>query len=370
MSSTITILGASGLVGRGIITELVSSGDWRMTLIGRDAHRLDAVAHVVADAGSTPHTLSIGQDRDWAAILNRAPRPDLVLNLVGPASDTAPPVRQWCVSRGVHYCDVANELAAVRGTLASDPDARRAGVSVLTGAGFGVVATESLVVALRGDRPPAHSARVAAMPGMTSRGRNVAASAVEVLAAGGRAYRGGTLTATRPGAAFWRIPIPRGTTMGGIGVAVGDLESAQRASGADDVDAFTTEIPANTLLRAALPALAKVARFGPVRRTLEYGVTLTDSPGPAARDDEYLSLSYAQLDWANGETRAGWLHMGDGYDFSGKVAAGAVRAQLAGTVPPGAHTPAAVLGPELAYHAGATLLIDNANSTPARMTAK
>jgi short subunit dehydrogenase-like uncharacterized protein len=370
MSSTIAILGASGLVGRAIITELVSSGDWRLTLIGRDAHRLDAVADAVADAGSTPYALAIGQDRDWAAILNRAPRPDLVLNLVGPASDTAPTVRQWCVSRGVHYCDVANELGAVRGTLASDPDARRAGVSVLTGAGFGVVATEALVVALRGDRPPAHSARVAAMPGMTSRGRNVAASAVEVLAAGGRAYRGGTLTTTRPGATFWRIPTPRGTTMGGIGVAVGDLESAQRASGAYDVDAFTTEVGANAVLRAVLPALAKAARFAPVRSTLEYGVTLTNSPGPAADDDEYVSLSYGQLDWANGETRAGWLQMGDGYAFSGKVAAGAVRAQLTGTVPPGAHTPAAVLGPELAYQASATLLIDDATSTPARKTTK
>ena len=370
MTSTIAILGASGLVGRAIITELASSGDWRMTLIGRDADRLDAVAHVVADAGSTPHTLAIGEDRDWAALLNRAPRPDLVLNLVGPASDTAPPVQQWCVSRGVHYCDVANELAAVGGTLAGDTDARRAGVSVLTGAGFGVVATEALVVALRGDRPPAHSARVAAMPGMTSRGRNVAASAVEVLAAGGRAYRGGTLTPTRPGAAFWRIPTPKGKSIGGIGVAVGDLASAQRASGADDVDAFTTEVPTNALLRAALPAVARAARFGPVRRALEYVVTLTDSPGPAASDDEYVSLSYARLDWANGETRAGWLKMGDGYAFSGKVAAGAVRAQLAGTVPPGAHTPAAVLGPELAYQAGATLMIDDATSTPAPKTTK
>ena len=158
--------------------------------------------------------------------------------------------------------------------------------------------------------------------------------------------------------------------MGGIGVAVGDLASAQRASGADDVDAFTTEVPTNTLLRAALPAVAKAARFGLVRRALEYGVTLTDSPGPAARDDGYVSLSYAQLDWADGETRAGWLKMGDGYAFSGRVAAGAVRGQLAGTVPPGAHTPAAVLGPELAYHAGATLLIDEANSTPARKTTR
>jgi short subunit dehydrogenase-like uncharacterized protein len=368
MSSTIAILGASGLVGRAIIAELVTSGDWHLTLVGRDKSRLDAAARAVADAGSAaPATLAIGEDRNWEATLDRVRRPDLVLNLVGPATDTAPPVRAWCLRNGVHYCDVANELEAVRGALASDRHARQANASVVTGAGFGVVATEALVWALRGDRSPARSARVAAIPGMTNRGRNVAASAVEVLTAGGRAYRDGTLTATRPGAAFWRIPTPTGRTMGAIGVAVGDLVSAQRASGADDVDAYTTEIPTNAVLRAALPTVAKAAaRFGAVRRMLEYGVTLTDSPGPGDDGDDYVSLSYAELEWADGETRAGWLQMGDGYAISGKVAADVVRAQLTGAVPAGAHTPAAVLGPQLAYQAGATLVIDEANSRPAQ----
>src|ERR1700741_878955 len=99
MTSTIAILGASGLVGRAVITELVSSGDWRATLIGRDAHRLHTIADIVADTGSTPYTLATGADRDWAAILHRARPPDLVLNRVGPASDTAPRVLRWCVSR-------------------------------------------------------------------------------------------------------------------------------------------------------------------------------------------------------------------------------------------------------------------------------
>jgi hypothetical protein len=202
---------------------------------------------------------------------------------------------------------------------------------------------------------------------MAAKGRNVAASAVEVLTAGGRAYRGGVLTATRPGSAYWSIPTPSGKSVGGLGVAVGDLESARRVSGAEAVDAFTAEVPANAVVRAALPALAKVARYRPVRRVLEYGVALTDSPGPATdQHQDYVSLSYAQLDWANGESRAGWLQMGDGYAFSGKVAAAVVRAQLAGAVPPGAHTPASVLGPELAFDAGATFVIDEAHSTSTR----
>jgi hypothetical protein len=367
MSSTIAILGATGLVGRSIIGELGASGDRRLIFVARDATRLTATADASLAAGSPPPvTVAIGDDHDWATILDRVPHPDLVLNLVGPATDTAPPVLEWCLGNRAHYCDVANELEPFGRTLARDDDARQAGVSVVTGAGFGVVATEALVSALRGDRVPARSARVVAMPGMATRGRNVATSAVEVLTAGGRAYRGGVLTANRPGSAFWRIPTPSGNCVSGIGVAVGDLESARLASGADNADAFTTEVPTNAVVRAVLPALAKAARFGPVRRALEYGVALTDSRPTAGQGQDYVSLSYAQLDWANGESRAGWLQMGDGYAFSGKVAAAVVRAQLAGAVPSGAHTPAAVLGPELAFDAGAKLVIDEANSTPTR----
>jgi short subunit dehydrogenase-like uncharacterized protein len=353
-------------VGRAIIDELGASAERSLVFIGRDQARLSAAA-----AGSpSAATIAVGEDRDWAAILDRAPRPDLVLNLVGPSTETAPPVLEWCLRNGAHYCDVANELDAFGHTLGRDDAARRAAVSVVTGAGFGVVATEALVSALRGDRPPAASARVAAMPGMTARGRNVAASAVEVLAAGGRAYRSGVLTRTRPGSAYWRIPTPRGGSMGGLGVAVGDLESARRASGAGDVDAFTAEIPANGLVRAVLPALTRASRYGAIRRAIEYGVGLTDSPGPAGRGDDYVSLSYAQLDWADGESRAGWLKMGDGYEFSGKVGAAVVLAQLAGGVPSGAHTPTSVLGPQLAFAAGATFVIDEAHSTPPSRTGR
>jgi short subunit dehydrogenase-like uncharacterized protein len=288
----------------------------------------------------------------------------LVLNLVGPATRTAPEVLDWCIAHGVHYCDVANEFEALRATLARDSDAQRAGISATTGAAFGVVATEALTLALRGDRPPARSARVAAMPGMADRGRNVAASAIEVLAAGGRAYRGGRLVTTRPGSVYWRIPTPTGDSLGALGVAVGDLEAAARASGAAEVDAFTTEVPSNRLVRALLPALARGAHYGPVRRAMEYGVSLTDSPGPAAgRAADYVSLSYAELDWPDGTSRRGWLTLGDGYDFSARVAAAVVQAQLTGRVPTGAHTPTAVLSPELAYQAGARLVINELAAT-------
>jgi short subunit dehydrogenase-like uncharacterized protein len=357
MTSTITVLGASGLVGRAIVSHLPAATTRPLVLVGRNSERLQAVAASAQDAGALQPAILVTGNKGWATVLNQAPHTELVLNLVGPATRTAPEILDWCLSHRVHYCDVANELDAIRTTLAHDRDARGAEVSVTTGAGFGVVATEALALALRGDRPPPRSARVAAMPGMAGRGRNVAASAVEVLAVGGWAYRGGRLTAARPGSAHWRIPTPTGRVLSGIGVAVGDLEAAAHASGARDVDAFTTEMPANPFVRAVLPLLSRGARYGVIRRVLEYGVSLTNSPGPGAgQAADYVSLSYAELDWPDGTTRRGWLTMGDGYDFTGRVAAAVIRAQLTGRVPHGAYTPAAVLGPKLAYEAGAELV--------------
>ena len=53
-----------------------------------------------------------------------------------------------CLAAGSGYLDLANDVAAVLGLLGRDPAARDAGCTLVTGAGFGVTATESVVVAL------------------------------------------------------------------------------------------------------------------------------------------------------------------------------------------------------------------------------
>src|SRR5258705_6674825 len=113
MTSTIAILGASGLVGRSIISELGASDERILVFVGRDQTRLSAAAEAVVDAGSaSPFTLAIGDDRDWAAILDRVPRPNLGLNLVGPATAPAPPGLHRGLRNPGHHREAANELEA------------------------------------------------------------------------------------------------------------------------------------------------------------------------------------------------------------------------------------------------------------------
>jgi hypothetical protein len=103
---------------------------------------------------------------------------------------TGLPLARACLAAGAHYVDQANELEPVQQLLELDAEARGREVTLLTGAGFGVLATEALVVELRGGRSPAARAMVAALPAVQRLGSSVLASAVDAIAYGGRRYRG------------------------------------------------------------------------------------------------------------------------------------------------------------------------------------
>src|SRR5205807_4876819 len=72
----------------------------------------------------------------------------LVLSTIGPFARQAGPVIDACLAAGVPYVDIANEWPAVRGLLDRDEQARAHAVTLVTGAGFGPAATETLVLRL------------------------------------------------------------------------------------------------------------------------------------------------------------------------------------------------------------------------------
>lgn len=55
----------------------------------------------------------------------------------------------------------------------------------------------------------------------------------------------------------------------------------------------------------------------------------------------------------------GWFRRGDGTDFTASVAADVTRRLLRGEGRPGAHTPGALFGPELAEAVGGEFILDH-----------
>jgi short subunit dehydrogenase-like uncharacterized protein len=345
----IWVFGATGLSGRGVARELVDRGA-DVVLVGRDQNKLGSVS---LSMGGSVRTRVVA---DLAELIRhvQAEKPGVVVNAVGPYSATALPLARACLAAGVHYLDQANELEPVRELLELDGEARCKGVTLVTGAGFGVLATEALVIELsNGQRPPAR-AMVAAVPAVQELGSSVLASAVDAIAYGGRRYRDGQLVRCRLGAHHERIPIPDAAPREALAVPTGELEAARRATGAGDVIAYSSEVPSGRAVRTVMPVVSALLGVKPIRAAAQRLIARMHLTPPLKAGD--VSWAYARLDWADGTRREAWLRTGEGYAFTARVAALAAEQLGEESTPPGAFTPGALFGADLARQAGGEIV--------------
>lgn len=351
----IWIVGATGRIGRMVAAELAARHA-SPVLVGRDAARLRELAGTI---GGQPRTVVAGSPEAVASELTRG-APTVVINLIGPFAETAPPIARAC-PEGCHYLDLANELFAVTGLLGMHDEALAGGRSLVTGAGFGVLAAESVVLKLCQDRPAPARVRVDALamtqsePGTV--GAALAGSLVDSVAAGGRRYERGRLVRARLGADWDRFTLPDGSTAETVGTPTGDLEAARRVSGAPSVVAASGAVPTGRVVRALLPMvaalLARPALGNAAKRRLARAHV---SPGEPSRE---YSWARGWVQDADGSTREGWLRAGEGMAFTAATAA-EVAARLArGDGEPGAYTPGSLFGPELAERAGGKFFQDS-----------
>ncbi|BCJ37827.1 membrane protein [Actinocatenispora thailandica] len=353
----IWILGATGRTGRAIAARLAASAT--PVLVGRDRARLAALA----DTFPGPARVVPAGSVDEAAARLRDAAPPVVVNTIGPFTSTMPAVVA-ALPPGTHYVDLANELPAVAGLLDRHDDAVAGRHCLVTGGGYGVLGTESVVRRLCADRPTPARVRVDAVPMVRNEpgrlGPALAASIVDGLAAGGLRYERGRLVRTRLGNDPARLTLPDGTTARTAGVPTGELVAAQRASGAPAVVAASSMAPSGTAARAVLPAvtalLSRPSIGGFAKRRLAR-VQVADRP-PARP----FTWAHARAWWSDGSSREGWLRAGDAMAFTVATAATLAERLAAGAGRPGAYTPAALFGPDLAVTAGAEFLLDPART--------
>jgi short subunit dehydrogenase-like uncharacterized protein len=350
------ILGGAGRSGRAIAAQL-RSRDIRPVLVGRDADRLAAAAE-------GDRTVVAGSVETTAGEIRRR-RPAAVVNTIGPFTRTATPIIKACLDGGSDYLDLANDMAAVSETLALGDLAAASGRTVVTGAGFGVTATESVVVKICEGRAAPEQVRVDMVPSLASEegvlGEALAATILEGLpgvAGGGRfqgrRYRHGRLAPAAIGGSPMRLALPSGEIVTTAAMPLGELMAAQRASGAPNVISASSEAPSSPVVRAIFPAVGALLSIRPVREFAIRRLAAVKSPArPRPREH---SWGHAVARWADGTTREGWLRLGDAQEWTGAVPAEVVRRLLAGEGKPGAYTPAALFGPSLAEACGGEYL--------------
>lgn len=202
MHTEVWVLGATGWTGRAVAKRLHERGV-PLVLVGRNRERL---AGIVTELGGAPRLLAGTLNAALAELA--ANPPGVVVNTVGPFTTTAREVAQACPP-GTCYVDVANELSAVEQILELDRQAAAANQVFVTGAGFGVLATESVVLRLCQGQPRPTRVRVDALASIALEagvvGDALAATIVEIVAFGGREVRHGRLVRARPAAYYAQL---------------------------------------------------------------------------------------------------------------------------------------------------------------------
>lgn len=355
INGAIWILGASGRIGRAVAARMVAAGH-SPVLVGRNEARLHSLA--VKLGGGT--TIVVADSLSIIGELIASDAPKVVVNTIGPFTQTALPIARACPP-GTHYVDLSNEFPAVQAILALDSQARAAGSIFVTGAGFGVLATESVVLKLCEESPPASRVRCAAIPAVVVEpgplGEAFAKSITEGFAYGGRRYEGGELIRAAPLSDFERVPLPDGRMVGTASAPSGELEAARRASGAPSAISATSMVPSAAILRALLPPLLSVMKIGAVRRFAMRRIASVDVKPPKAIVPQ-VSWAHAKVEWPSDVTKQGWLRTGDAMVFTAEVITQVAIRLAADEGTAGAYTPGALFGSKLAVDCGGEIMVD------------
>jgi saccharopine dehydrogenase-like NADP-dependent oxidoreductase len=141
---TVLVLGGYGFFGARIAAALASDSRIQLLLGGRDA----AKAAQTAQNLGLPAEHGVGVDAHRSDFADRlvALQVQLVIHTAGPFQGQAYDVPRAAIAAGCHYVDLADGRRFVAGIAELDGDARRRGVSVISGASS-VPALSSAVVA-------------------------------------------------------------------------------------------------------------------------------------------------------------------------------------------------------------------------------
>jgi len=227
------------------------------------------------------------------------------------------PLAAACLRGGVHYLDIGNELQVFRTLYDLDRRARQAGVTIMPGVGFGVVATNCLARHVSDAVGGAAILEIATRAATAQQGPGVAATRQQNMPYGGWIRRAGHLEPCPLGSGTITITLPDGPCRI-MPLPTGDLEAAFQATGAADITAY-----------GAVPG-------DPAPRS-------TASDPRADERPAYLSFGWARATGPDGATTQAWLQTGESYAFTATATIRAVEETLARS-PSGALSPAAAFG--------------------------
>ncbi len=334
---TFLIYGAYGYTGELIARAAVARG-LRPILAGRSPEPLSRLADELDLEART------FQLESRAILDQRLADVDAVLHCAGPFQTTVRPMTEACLRTNTHYLDITGEIDVFESLARRDPEAKEAGIVILPGVGFDVVATDCLAQALAARLATANRLELA-IEGLTRMSRGTATTMVEGLGEGGRIRRGGELVQVPLGHETREIDFGDGPRRC-LAIPFGDVSTAFHTTGIPNITVFAAMTASQRLGVLLSRKLGWLLRSRPARAFLRSRAR-KGAPGPTEKQRlAGRSRVWGQVEDAQGNRVVGRLRATEPYAFTVDAALACLDRVLADQVPPGFHTPARALGPD------------------------
>ncbi len=332
------IYGAYGFTGGLLVEEALRRGHQPL-VAGRDPARLSALAE---RHGLPGHPLSLD---DPAALRAAASGVDLIVNAAGPFSETGLKLIETCLATGTSYMDLSGEIGHLRFVETLDARAQAAGITLLTGAGFGVTYGDCLARRAVGRLPDATRLRLSVASANAQTTPTARRTVMSVLAQGGYAVEGGEFRRRRLAHQRWTIRTAS-SNLAFAAAPLGELAALRRSTGvADIVVGVPMAVRAARALRFVSPILRSALSIPAVLRFA--GRDRADPIEPAGEPaGGWRSRVWAEASNDRGDTAVSQLETIEGYKATAEAALANVEALFANR-PKGVFTPALAFGAEL-----------------------
>jgi short subunit dehydrogenase-like uncharacterized protein len=161
----IILYGANGYSAKLILGELLKRGI-EPVIAGRNSYAINTVANKY---NLTSHIFSLN---DYPVVLDNLNEAHTLLNCAGPFSETAEILMDACLETKTNYLDITGEIKIFEEAWKRNENSIKAGITILPGIGFDVVATDCISKKLKEEMPDAVSLKlgIAAKKSKISRG--------------------------------------------------------------------------------------------------------------------------------------------------------------------------------------------------------
>ncbi len=337
MAHRLLIYGVTGYVGKLIARAAYERG-FVPVLAGRDG---GGTLKVAADLGFDAQSLELD---DVGSLTRALDGMDAVLLTAGPFSETSAPMVDACLRTGTHYLDITGEIGVFEACAKLDQKARQAGIMVLPGCGFDVVASDCLAAYVAQKLPNAERLTLGIRGfGRTSRGTRK--MLLDALEDGTPVRRDGRIVAlSRP--ASRKLDFGNGPEAA-VGFGWGDVSTAFHSTGVPNIEVYVSAS------RPVQRMAARHKRYGwllrrdfmrdRLRRKAAKGRA---GPTPKQREKGRLTL-WAKAETAQGRSVEALLETPDAYSLTVDTSLEIARRVLNGKFSPGYQTPSQVYGADL-----------------------